>query len=152
MDSWKQAATDTGWPQAEAVASEADYMISECSMDKETNAKLLRKLSTKPTNGPHCSDGPLKPIKFCTDQSLGFGVHFVDGDELHTRDWRKSYKNAANKTRLGILVLNPSEAYFESKAWEFQCLDYSRTSLVVDDRILCWVDYLRHVEDKFVGV
>lgn len=123
---------------AETVAEKADYLISYCSKDKNTNDQILQRLSSEPIGGPHGS----QTLRFCTDTSLGIGVHFYDGgSQLHTLHlgkhafgmppdggWLEEYKAAAEQTRQGVLVLNPSESYFKSPASmrEYREIELSR--------------------------
>ena len=67
--------------------------------------------------------------RFCTDRSLGMGVHVVPGKSSKRWDpkysnlddprqpgdfpqWFQHYKKAAEETKHGILILQLTEAYF----------------------------------------
>ena len=68
-------------------------------------------------------------MRFCTDRSLGMGVHVVPGKSSKRWDpkysnlddprqpgdfpqWFQHYKKAAEETKHGILILQLTEAYF----------------------------------------
>lgn len=142
----------------ERFAEDADYLISFTTGNKVENDLLLQRLSTIGCRGPH-GDGP---IKFCTDRSLGFGGHFdapaglflakhgfgqpaAHGAQEGVWPWWQEYKKASEKVRIGLLVLNPSPAYFRSVASmkEYYELPRSRRYFYVAafDRIMLRDDF-----------
>mmetsp|Transcript_92027 Transcript_92027/g.168800 ORF Transcript_92027/g.168800 Transcript_92027/m.168800 type:complete len:771 (+) Transcript_92027:150-2462(+) len=136
-ETWDKRKDTEGKP----LAQDADYIISYTGWDKDDNDKFLKKLTTTLVSGPHAGPGgQRRPITFCTDRSLGFGVHFhqrggdCDDDQLFTLylgkhgfaqpledgTWWGQYKEAAKRTKYGMLVINPSQQYFESKACKME--------------------------------
>mmetsp|Transcript_124577 Transcript_124577/g.346905 ORF Transcript_124577/g.346905 Transcript_124577/m.346905 type:complete len:595 (+) Transcript_124577:110-1894(+) len=111
--------------EAERTPARADYLISFSTGNKEDNDRLLRRLSAQPVEGPHGHG----PITFCTDRSLGLGVHTLRGhyEDLYigkhgfaqpvaANGWFEEYCRAAAGTRFGLLVINLSREYFQSQA------------------------------------
>jgi len=131
IDRFKQSWAERGEARAEVHAENADFLISYTGENKALNDELLQWLTTNPILGPHSRRVPQVP-RYCTDRSLGFGVHFHDvehGDMIALslgkhgfaqpvagNGWWGEYKSAAMKTKHGMLVLNPSPEYFASIA------------------------------------
>ncbi|CAE7685029.1 unnamed protein product, partial [Symbiodinium necroappetens] len=140
---WQPAGWETGRMEAEGEkhAKDADFLISFASPDTQQNNRILHRLKKSVL-----FNGKISPVSFCTDRSLGMGVHIVPGEALRRFDpkysslddprqpgdfpnWFKHYQQAAKETRHGILILQLTEGYFksvsqvirESKAcrWEF---------------------------------
>mmetsp|Transcript_7021 Transcript_7021/g.12073 ORF Transcript_7021/g.12073 Transcript_7021/m.12073 type:complete len:858 (-) Transcript_7021:114-2687(-) len=149
FERFKETWDARGDQQAEILAEHADFLISYTGHDKVENDKVLAWLAAHAISGPHTD--PLNKddkqiIKFCTDRSLGFGVHFysrhggVENEDAFTLklgkhgfaqpvdggSWWDEYRQAAvgrdghakgsGATKLGILVLSLTENYFKSKA------------------------------------
>ncbi|CAE7904535.1 NPHP3, partial [Symbiodinium necroappetens] len=132
---WKDGRMEA---QGETQAKDADFLISFASPDSGPNNKILHRLKEGVL-----FDGKTRPVRFCTDRSLGMGVHVVPGKASQRWDpkysnledprqpgdfpnWFKHYKEAAEETKHGILILQLTESYFKfvsqvSKAcrWEF---------------------------------
>ncbi|CAL1158634.1 unnamed protein product [Cladocopium goreaui] len=122
-----------GEPEGEKLATDADFLISFASPDRDENNRILHELKTGVNY-----DGGLRPVTFCTDKSLGMGLHINEAQEMRRWNpifsdldqprqpgeyppWFKHYKEAANETRHGLLILQLTDSYLKSKAcrWEF---------------------------------
>lgn len=122
-----------GEPEGENTAADADFLISFASPDREENNRILHELKT----GVSYSGG-IRPVTFCTDKSLGMGLHINEGQEMRRWNpifsdldqprqlgeyppWFMHYKKAAEETRHGLLILQLTDSYLQSKAcrWEF---------------------------------
>mmetsp|Transcript_37718 Transcript_37718/g.66316 ORF Transcript_37718/g.66316 Transcript_37718/m.66316 type:complete len:455 (+) Transcript_37718:161-1525(+) len=110
-------------PVGKGSASQADYLISFTTANKAEDDLWLKELSEHRVYGPHGN----RPITFCTDRSLGFGGHFHAPAGIYLAKhgfcqptapgaWFDEYRKASQQTRFGLLVLNPSPAYFKSAA------------------------------------
>ena len=70
------------------------------------------------------------PVTFCTDKSLGMGLHINEAQEMRRWNpifsdldqpqqpgeyppWFKHYKEAANETRHGLLILQLTDSYLQ---------------------------------------
>jgi len=134
IDRFKQSWAEKGEERVEVIAECADFIISYTGENKTFNDDLLKLLGKEGisfrTPGHH---GSLEsPFTLCTDRSLGFGVHFHDeetgdvvtlnlgkhgfGQPIAGNGWWGEYKSAFDKTKFGMLVLNPSDEYFTSAA------------------------------------
>lgn len=148
-----------GDPCAQCSAEEADYIISFTTDNKEENDALLRYLSSNSIEGPHGN----RPITFCTDRSLGFDGHFDAagrpdlakhglGQPTAPGAWFSEYLEAAQRTRFGMLVLNPSKEYYQARACQMACqkVPSSRQHFYVkhDLRILPWMLHWAHTFDN----
>ena len=146
---WKDGRTEA---QGETQAKDADFLISFASPDSGPNNKILHQLKqgvlfdgktgrSKQVTSMHAfecfcayfllSTASLQgPVRFCTDRSLGMGVHVVPGKASQRWDpkysnlddprqpgdfpnWFKHYKEAAEGTKHGILILQLTESYFK---------------------------------------
>lgn len=146
FERFKETWDKRGDQEAETVAERADYLISYTGQDKVENDELLKLVATQCISGPHTHfhHQPPRRITFCTDRSLGFGVHFyrrggsLEDDEgftlklgkhgfaqpLEDGTWWDEYKAAAvgkdgkgkGATKHGILILNLSKNYLNSAA------------------------------------
>ncbi|CAE7554793.1 unnamed protein product [Symbiodinium sp. KB8] len=121
-----------GEPEGRSDATDADFLISFASPDRVENNRILAELQ----KGVFF-EGQVREVTFCTDKSLGMGVHiaedqvkrwnpiFSDLDQPRLPGeypaWFKHYKKAAKESKHGILILQLTEAYLKSKAcrWEF---------------------------------
>eukprot|EP00930_Biecheleria_cincta_P064829 TRINITY_DN5049_c0_g1_i4.p1 TRINITY_DN5049_c0_g1~~TRINITY_DN5049_c0_g1_i4.p1 ORF type:complete len:449 (+),score=76.54 TRINITY_DN5049_c0_g1_i4:77-1423(+) len=143
-----------GEPNAKQVAEECDYLISYTSSNSRVNDDLLHRLAAQ-------------GIRFCTDRSLGFGMHFRAADStiqtlslgkhgfaqpVAPGTWWDEYSGAAMKTRYGILVLNPSAEYYKSQAClkEMQGIPQDRQHIYLqeEDRIVSTTEHWAHVFDN----
>ncbi|CAE7530743.1 NPHP3, partial [Symbiodinium microadriaticum] len=122
-----------GEPEAKCKAEEADFLLSFANPDAAKNNQILTLLQQGVWFGDQWG-----PASFCHDRSLGTGVHVVGGEAQGRQDprftdldvekevgefprWFEHYKQAAEATRHGILILQLTSDYFKSKAcrWEF---------------------------------
>ena len=73
-------------------------------------------------------------MTFCTDKSLGMGLHIKEGQEMRRWNpifsdldqprqpgeyppWFKHYKEAANETKHGLLILRLTDSYLQLLGW-----------------------------------
>jgi len=158
---FKNTWTQKGEAPAATNSTEADYLISCTGKDKQVNDRLLSYLATHPVPGPHHSGA--RRISFCTDRSLGFGIHFHDPKNgnliaLHLGKhgfaqpiagdgWWGEYRAAAAQTRCGILLLNITHDYLQSAACRKELTGFDMDRICVYDkheaRIFKW-DELVH--------
>ena len=94
------------------------------------------------------------PVTFCTDKSLGMGLHINEAQEMKRWNpifsdldqprqpgeyppWFKHYKEAANETKQGLLILQLTDSYLQLLGWtDFFC--WSREYKYVGcERIQC---------------
>jgi len=145
----------------ESFVQNADYIISFDAADTTANASLLDILSMYPVHGPHCDGGPLRPIRFCTNASLGIETQ-GSGDDRENRDpnricrvrqgfahqtkgnRQKEYQLAVAATKHGALILNLSLQYLNSEVGrgELSRFDQSRLHIFDPDQgqIVPWAD------------
>lgn len=159
--------TPGGWVErgevgAQRIPTEADYLLSRATADNKENNQRLHLMTTTDVEGPHADKA--RPVTFCTDRSLGFGQHFVEGngnaqamlylgkhgfgEPVTTGAWLEQYKEVASKpvggVRQGMLIVNLSQEYLNSAACrsELAWIPRDRCFVYVSSshRIVPWPD------------